>query len=128
MIVPERKPKQLPKTERSDGCLVGDRNHGLWYIVLHRDCPRLSRHGGLSLQVDVGAILLRLLLQLGVLLDSANELLSRTGQRNVLDSQVDSLLDVPVLDLLVDDDTDGTLCNVVDNTSLSVVNLVWHAV
>jgi len=78
--------------------------------------------------VDVGAILLRLLLQLGVLLDSANELLSRTGQRNVLDSQVDSLLDVPVLDLLVDDDTNGTLCNVVDDTSLSVVNLVWHTV
>jgi len=76
--------------------------------------------------VDVGAFLLRLLLQLGVLLDSADELFSRSGQGDVLDSQVDSLLDVPVLDLLVDDDTDSTFRNVVDDASLSVVNLVWH--
>ena len=78
--------------------------------------------------MDVGAFLLRLLLQLGVLLDSADELFSRSGQGDVLDSQVDSLLDVPVLDLLVDDDTDSTFRNVVDDASLSVVNLVWHTV
>jgi hypothetical protein len=37
MSIPERNPKQLPQPERSDCCLVGDRNHGLWYVVLHRD-------------------------------------------------------------------------------------------
>lgn len=46
----------------------------------------------------------------------------------MLDSQVHSLLDVPMLDLLVDDHTDGTLRNVVDDASLSVVHLVWHTV
>jgi len=75
----------------------------------------------------VGTLGLRLLLQLGVLLDSSDELLSRSGQGNVLDSEVDSLLDVSVLDLLVDNDTDSTLRDVVDDASLSVVNLVGHS-
>lgn len=72
--------------------------------------------------MDVGAFLLRLLLQLGVLLDSADELFSRSGQGHVLDSQVDSLLDVSVLDLLIDDHSDRGLRNIVDDTSLSVID------
>ena len=75
----------------------------------------------------MGTLSLRLLLQLCVLLDSADELFSGTGKGDVLDSEVDALLDVPVLDLLVDDDTDCALRNVVDDTSLSVVNLVGHS-
>jgi hypothetical protein len=94
--------------------------------------------------VNVCALILRLLLKLGVGLDSADELFSRSGQGNVLDSEVDSLLDVSVLDLLIDDDTDCALGDIVDNTGLSVVDLgkgsascdkernlsnhlVWHA-
>ena len=46
----------------------------------------------------------------------------------MLDSEIDSLLDVPVLNLLVDNNTDCALCNVVDDSSLAVVDLVWHTV
>lgn len=46
----------------------------------------------------------------------------------MLDAQVNALLDVTVLDLLVDDNSDGALGNVVHNTGLSVVNLVRHTI
>lgn len=73
--------------------------------------------------MNVCTIGLRLLLQLGVPLDTADELLSGSGQGNVLDAEVDALLDVTVLDLLVDDDTNCALCDIVDDSSLSVVDL-----
>lgn len=72
------------------------------------------------------ALSLGLLLQLGVGLDTADELLTGAGQGDVLNAEVDTLLDITVLDLLVDNDTDGALGDIVDDTSLSVVDLVWH--
>ena len=72
------------------------------------------------------ALSLRLLLQLSISLDSTNELLSRSRKRHVLDSEVDALLDVPVLDLLVYDNTDCALCDVVDNTGLAMIDLMRH--
>lgn len=69
--------------------------------------------------MNVGSLRLCLLSQLSVVLDSTDELLSRSGKRNVLDAEVDTLLDVSVLDLLVDDDTDGALRDVVDDTGLA---------
>lgn len=123
-----KKPKQIPHVESLDGGLVCDWYDGLWYVVLHGNGSRLSWHGWLSLQVDVCALGLCLLLQLGVCLDSSDELLSRSGKGNVLDTEVDALLDVTVLDLLVDDDADCALGDIVDDSSLSVVNLVWHTI
>ena len=45
----------------------------------------------------------------------------------MFDSKVDSLLDVPMLDFLVDDHPNRTLGDIVDDASLSVIHLVWHA-
>jgi len=127
MIIPTpKKPKQTPQIESLNGGLVCDRNDSFWYVVLHRNRPGLSWHQWLSLQVNVGAIRLRLLLQLSILLDSADKLLSRSGQGDVFDTEVDSLLDVSVLDLLVDDDTDCALCDVVNDSGLAMINLVRH--
>ena len=47
--------------------------------------------------------------------------------RDMLDAHVDSLLDVPVADLLVDDDAHGAFADVIDNARLAVVHFVWHA-
>lgn len=109
-----------------DGGGVLDWNNGLWNVILHRDGAGLTWHQWLALQVDVGSVDLGLGLEGSVGLDTADELLAGAGEGDVLNAEVDALLDVAVLDLLVDDDTDGGLGNVVDDTSLSVVNLVWH--
>lgn len=44
----------------------------------------------------------------------------------MFDSKIDSLFDIPMLDLLVNDYTDCTLGNVVDDTSLAVIDFVRH--
>lgn len=74
------------------------------------------------------ALALRLLLSGRIALDSAEELLAGAGQRNVLDSDVDALLDVAVSDLLVDDDTNCVLGYVVDDAGFAVVDLEGHAI
>lgn len=116
--------KQHPKNPL-DGGLVGDRSNVLWLVVLGADGASLTWLRWLSLQVDVLASLLGVSLLSSVGLDTGQELVTRTRVLDVLDTDVDALLDVAVADLAVEDDTDGGLGDVVDNTSLSVVDLVW---
>lgn len=132
-------PDAIPQAKRSkhhqppaksflDSSLVGERSEGLRGVVTQRNCSGITGTEGLSLDGDGLASGLGLLLRLSVGLHSLQEILSRSGRLDVLDSDVDSLLDVSVLDLLVDDDTDSGLGDVVDDTSLSVVDLEGHTI
>ncbi len=80
----------------------------------------------MTLQVDGGAVGTGLLLLGGVLLDTAQEVVTRARGLDVLDADVDALLHVAVVDLLVNDDADRGLGDVVDDTSLAVVDLEGH--
>lgn len=111
---------------RLDVGVVRDGGDGLSGNTL--DNVALTGHGRLSLQVEVDALLLGLALLGGVLLDTLDEVLTGAGVLDVLDADVDALLNVAVADNLVDDDTDGRLGHVVDDTSLTVVDLVGHTV
>lgn len=106
--------------------VVGDRSNSLGGVTLEADEVAGAGADRLALQVNVDALLLGLLLLEGVLLDTVDELLTGAGVLDVLDADVDTLLDVAVVDTLVDDDTDGGLGDVVDNTSLTVEDLVGH--
>jgi hypothetical protein len=77
--------------------------------------------------MDMRPILLGLLLLLRVFLDPPYKLLSRSREGNVLDSNIDTLLDVSVADLLVDDDSNGGFRDVVNDAGFAMVDFVWHA-
>jgi hypothetical protein len=104
--------------------VVGDGRNALGLVLLGADGAGLAGLVSLALEEDGGALLLGLALLLGVGLDADDELLTRAGEADVLDTEVDALLDVAVADLLVDDDTNSGLGHVVDDTSLAVVVLV----
>lgn len=104
--------------------VVGDGSDALGLVVLGGDGALLAGLDGLALKEDGGAVSLGLALLLGVGLDAEDELLTRAGEADVLDAEVDTLLDVAVADLLVDDDTDSGLGHVVDDTSLAMEVLV----
>lgn len=128
----EKSPHMPPTTyayplskQRLDSCLVCDRRNALWLVVLRAHSSCLPWLGWLSLQVDVLAGLLGLALLGCVGLDTGKELVARSRVADVLDADVDALLDVAVADLSVEDDADCGLGDVVDDTGLSVVDLVW---
>lgn len=121
---------QTASTEQSIRFLnvgvVSNRSEGLGSTAF--DDVTLTGLSGLALQVQVNTLFAGLALLLGVLLDTAEEVLTGTGVLDVFDADVDALLDVAVVDNLVEEDTDGGLGHVVDDTSLTVEDLVGHTV
>ena len=107
--------------------LVRNCRDTLRVVILRGDCPCFPGHRGLALQMHVNTLSLCLLHLLGVLLNTRQEVFTRAGQADVLDADVNTLLDIAIADLSVEDDTDSGFSNVVDDTSLAVVDLVGHA-
>lgn len=117
---------QTASTEsiRLNVSVVSNRGDGLGGDTL--DGVSLTGLGGLALQVEMDTLLLGLALLVGVLLDTSDEVLTGAGVLDVLDADVQALLDVAVVDDLVEEDTDGGLGHVVDDTGLTVEDLVGH--
>ena len=113
-------------THPLDEGFVRNWGQGLWNVTFGGNDGGASWLSWLSLQLNGLTLSLGFSLQSSVGLDSVQEFLTTSRVLDVLDSQVNSLLDVSVADDLVDDNTNGRLGNVVDNTSLTVVVLVWH--
>lgn len=80
-----------------------------------------------SLGVDLDTKLLCLSLLCVVFLDTSLECLSALTSANMLNSDVNSLGDNSASVLLVNDNSDGMLSDIKNATSLSVVELVRHA-
>ena len=108
--------------------IVGDGNDGLGLVAGLLDEVAIAGTNGLALQVNVNTLLLSLTLLDSVLLNTLDEVLTGAGVLDVLNADADTLLEVAVVDLLVEDDTDGGLGDVVDDTGLTVVDLVGHTV
>jgi len=118
----------IPELFCLDGSLVWDRGDSLWEVILDSDGTSLTGLGGLPLQVHMRPSSLSFPLLLSVRLDTVDELLSALGVLDVLNANVHTLLDVSVADELVEDDSEGGLGDVVDNTGLTVVDLVGHTI
>lgn len=95
---------------------------GLGNVVVNGNNPGLSGLSGESLEENVLALLLGLLLLGGVRLDTVKELLSALGVTDVLNSDVDTLLHVSAVDNLVDDHTNSSGGDVVNDTGLAMVD------
>lgn len=121
-LKPHNKSTPLPL----DMCVVRNGGDRLWDVFFHADNMRFPRANSLSLQVDVSAIRLRLTPLCGIKLDAVDEVFSRTRVPDMLNTDADALLDIPSTDTLVNDDSEGRLGHVEDDTSLTVVDLVWH--
>jgi hypothetical protein len=100
---------------------------GLQLGGVHADGVRSAGKDGASLGRDALALLVRFGLELIVGLDSLEELVSAAGLPEMLRADVESLLNLPVSDDLVDDDADGSGVDVEYLGSTAVVDLVGHA-
>lgn len=109
-----------------NGGFVWDWCDSFRLVLFRADGASLTGLYWLPLQKNVASLSLSGSLLLGVSLHTVDKLLSTGRVLNVVDADVDSLLEVSVSNDLVDDDPEGRLGNVVDNTSLSVIVLVGH--
>lgn len=75
----------------------------------------------------MGSLCLGLLLFEGVLLDSAEKLLPRSGKIDMLDPNVHSLFEVSVPYALVDDYANCRFGDIVYNAGLPMIDFVGHA-
>lgn len=88
-------------------------------ISMHGSQPRHRVLTALFLGSDVCVV---------VTLHPVQELLPTLGVLDVLNAEVDALLDVPVADDLVNNDTDGVLCDVVDDASSPAISAFRHKI
>jgi hypothetical protein len=116
---------QQQSISRLDEGLVRNRGDGL-RGGREADHTRTSWLNRLSLQLNSLTLLSGLNLLSSVLLDPVKELLSALGVLDVLDTKVDTLLNVSVSNNLLNNNTNRRFGDVVDNTSLTVVELVGH--
>lgn len=111
---------------------LGNQLIGKWVeserLVLlgHSDEMSLTRLGRLSLEIDDDTLLLGVLLQLVVFLQTIQKVLATGRVLDVLNADVDLLGDHAGAHTFVDDDADGMFGDIVHPTSLTVVKLEGH--
>ena len=87
----------------------------------------VTGQGGEALQLHLLAALLGVSTSNLVVLDALLQVLTALARHDMLNADVHALLNVTRTHLLVDDDTEGALGDVEDDTGLAVVELVGHA-
>lgn len=106
--------------------LVGEGSNEDGEVVLGGDKVSGTGTSRLSLQLNKGTSGLGLGTLLAVVLDTGQKVETALGGLDVLNADTDTLLDLTVTNGLVDNDTEGTLGDVEDDTSLAMVELVGH--
>ena len=104
--------------------LVDSEDNGVWIDV--NKLSGWSWLSDLSLGGDSLSILLSLVLQSIVLLNSLDESSFAVRDDYVFSSNVDSLLDESTVDRLEDLNTDGSWVDVENLTSSSVIEVMWQ--
>lgn len=106
--------------------LVWDGSDQDGQVILDRDKVGRTRTDWLSLQLDERTGSLGFSSLLAVILDTGQEIETALGGTDVFNADTDALLHVTITDGLVNNDTKGTLSDVEDDTSLTMVELVRH--
>jgi len=109
-----------------DQCVVCDGSESLWNVFLGRHMMGLAGLDGLPLYAHPGARIMSLLQFFRVILDTTQKIVTAFRMPNVFNADVDTLLEEAIANALVEDNTNRRLCNIVDDTSATVVKFVWH--